>query len=202
MYKFNNSKIKVEAREECLIRFFREQTGSISIPPSKQFWSLCNKQSKRKNSEINQLISSGLITIGQYYGVDRDVRNIRNNKKNHPEANWFYGEWDSIIRKQQKIFNPAIVFLDSTSMAGTDSLIQSTYDTMLQCPSGTFIFVNVMLNNPRDPKKIFTKLCFIDKLVEVIQRNLFDHWYYPGKCFTYNATGHTKMATYPLIRKT
>jgi hypothetical protein len=193
--------IKFNARGECLIRFFREKTRIKNIPSDKQFWSLCNQQSKRPSSEINQLVKSGLITKEQYYGVDRDIRNIRQNKKNHPKANWFHGEWDVILRKHRAMFNPSLIFLDSTSLAGTASIIQTAHDTMLMSPPRTFLFVNIMLNNPRDPKQgRFTVNNFIDNLANIMHVNLFRQWTYYDCCFVYNATGYTKMATYPLWR--
>ena len=198
---FDLLEIKVAAREECLIRCFQENTGLSCIPPDKQFWSLCNKQTKRSTSEINQLTDAGLIKKSQYHGVDRDIRNIKKNEKNHPQAHWYHGEWDSVLRKNKKIFNPALVFLDSTSLAETDSIIQSTHDTMLLCPPGTFLLVNVMLNNPRNPLvQSFESTTFIGKLTDMMHEGLFKKWEYPSKCFVYNATGYTKMATYPFTR--
>ena len=201
LHTFDLLKIKIEAREESLIRFFQEKTGLSSIPPEKQFWSLCNKQSRRPRSEINQLITAGIIKKEQYYGVDRDIRNIRKNKSNHPTAHWYHGEWNAVLRKNKGMFNPAIVFLDSTSMAETESIVRSTYETMLICPPSTFLFVNVMLNNPRDPTKQFTGNSFIKKLADITHEIVWKKWIYDGKCFEYNATGYTKMATYPFIRK-
>jgi hypothetical protein len=199
---FDLLKIKIDAREECLVRFFREKTGIHSIPPGKQLWSLCNKQSRRPHSEINQLVSAGLISKEQYYGVDRDIRNIQKNSKNHPQAHWFHGEWDVVLRKNKDQFTPAIIFLDSTSMAETEGIIQSTHNTMLQSPPGTFLFVNVMLTNPYDHLKTILPTRFIDQLAGIMQADLFEQWTYFKQCFVYNATGYTRMATYPFLRNT
>lgn len=198
---FDSLEVKIDAREKCLIQYFRKESGIERIPPDRQLWSLCNKQSTKPTSEINQLVKAGLITKRQYYGVDRDIRNIRNNKRNHPTAHWFHGEWNVILRKNKTLFRPALIFLDSTSMAGTSSLLQTVQKTMLMCPPGTFLFINLMLNNPRDPKVCYAPVSFMKKLYAAMHPDILRRWTYPGKCFVYNATGYTKMATYPLWRK-
>ena len=190
---------KIQARE-YLAQFYKTETRQDSIPPLKQYWTLCSRQTRRSHSEINQMVSLGLIRKDQFYGVDHSVTNIKKNKISHPEAHWFYGDWDKVLKRHLDIFDPAIVYLDSTSMPKTNHLIQMVLNIMLYSRVDTMVFVNVMLNNPRDPKIVFTESDFINELNSKTYVQFINKWKFYGKAIIYCATGQTTMATYPFRR--
>jgi len=194
--QYDKLEYKVQARKK-LVRFYCNITGQVSIPADKQYWTLCAMQTNRVTSEINQLTKLGLITKEQFNGVDRSEEIIKANRKTHPEASWYYGEWDTILRRNSKKFNPAIVHLDFTSMAMTRAVINTVLQTMSLCELNTFVFVNVMLNNPRDPRVKFKKEDFIEKLYQTTYKEFIDNWEFYNQAIMYCATGWTRMATYP-----
>jgi hypothetical protein len=194
--QYDMLKYKVQARKK-LARFYYNITGQVSIPADKQYWTLCAMQTNRTTSEINQLTKLGLITKEQFNGVDRSEEIIKANKETHPEASWYFGEWDTVLRRNSKKFNPAIVYLDFTSMAMTRAVINMVLQTMSLCELDTFVFVNVMLNNPRDPRVRFKKEDFIEKLYHTTYKEFIDKWKFYNQAIVYCATGWTRMATYP-----
>lgn len=191
-YQFDHSKDKVEARRKN-VEFFREMTGLEFIPPRQCYLTLCGEQTDSPTSEINQLFNMGFITKKQYYGVDRGKVVIRKNKKIHPEAKWLHGEWRHIISTQK--FKPSIIYLDTTSFVGADEVLRLTKYTMLFCPVNTFLFINVMLNNPRNGE-LYDEEKYIKRLNQALTPSYGDRFEPFSLCFTYSATGLTKMCTY------
>jgi len=146
MPEFDKEPIKIEARK-LMIDVYRRHSGRSAISVDRQFWSLCSTQSGRPTSEINQLVRLGLITKDQYYGVDWDNRKISANEKKHPDAHWFSSDWDRVIKREHKVFNPGIIFLDLTSMATTPLVFRATKRALRRSPPDTYLFVNVMIND-------------------------------------------------------
>lgn len=196
-YNFDDHPEKSEARG-LNVKFFKEKTGLSSIPKGKCYLTLCGLQTDKPTSEINELIEMGFITKKQYYGVDRDKEAIKRNRKTHPEARWFHGEWEVFLCT--KIIRPAMIYLDTTNFVGSQRIIRLTKLTMSFCPVGTFLFVNVMLNNPHHrSKEVHHKEEFIKKLATTLTERKREKWEDYGKCNPYQAT-MTKMATYPFRR--
>jgi hypothetical protein len=153
--------------------------------------------------------------------VDWDNRKIAANEKKHPDAHWFSGDWDRVIKKEHKIFNPGIIFLDLTSMATTPLVFRATKRALRRSPPDTYLFVNVMMNNPRDPKVLFTIQDFPRLLAKSITVEDFRDWQYityenngrwegfpiknaiPGNVLylRYSCTGQTTMVLYPLWKR-
>jgi hypothetical protein len=197
-YQFDNHPNKTEARE-INVEFFRQKTGLKSIPKGQCYLTLCGLQTDKPSSEINQLVEMSFITKKQYYGVDRDRETIKKNRKIHPEAKWFHGEWEVLLCT--KIIRPAMIYLDTTNFVGSQRVIRLTKVTMDYCPIGTFLFVNVMLNNPHHHNKVvLNKEEFITKLATSLTKRWRDKWEDYGWCLPYQSTKYTKMATYPLRR--
>lgn len=214
--KYDVKPLKILARKN-LVDFYQRHSGKKAISKDRQFWSLCSTQSRLKTSEINQLVGLGVIDKPQYYGVDWDSRKIAGNVRKHPDAHWICGDWESVIKENVKIFNPEVVFLDFTSMAGTEKILSATQRTLCRCPPGTYLFTNVMLNNPRDPSVFFTFETFPQRLMEYTNSLDWEGWtaFYSndlkkmknlpvasvsGKgilCYPYSCTGYTIMAMYP-----
>ena len=195
-YQFDNSVDKFEARKKN-VEFFRSKTGLESIPPRQCYLTLCGLQSDEPTSEINQLVNMGLIKKTQYYGVDRGRRTIRDNRKTHPTAKWFLGEWRDIISTRN--FRPAIIYLDTINFVGAETVIELTEQTMYFCPVGTFLFINVMLNNPHSGKSgaIYDEEEFIKKLNDALTVDYGEDFHSFSRCFVYYSETHlTKMCTY------
>lgn len=204
MPEFDKNKIKIKARKD-MIDFYRKHSGRKALCDDRQFWALCSIQTQLPSSEINQLFKMGLIKKSQYVGVDLDENKINLNKKTHPEATWIIGDWVEVLKDNPKLFNPGIVFLDSTSMASTESLLRATRITLCRCPVNTYLFVNVMLNNPRTGNSKISLETFPSKISEFINAEDWKGWQTFGSegiiCYPYNCTGLTNMALYPFWKK-
>lgn len=219
MPEFDKEPNKIQSRQD-LLSFYRWHSGKKSISKNRQLWSLCSDQSRRPLSEINQFTSEGLITKEQYWGVDKSENKIKRNQKKHPEANWLFGDWETTVLAHSKEFNPEIVFLDFTSMANTNLILSATNQTMRLCSAGTYLFVNVMLNNPRDPSVFLTEETFPIALAETLDDNTFRGWkVFYGRdideklipyrslpkngvlCYPYNCTSYTMMTMYPFYKE-
>ena len=193
---YERMEYKVQARKGLSL-FYQKETKTKSIPEKKQYWTLCNIQSTSSKSEINQLSSMGLFKKSQFHGVDRSEEIIQENIINHPEAHWYHGEWDSVIRGNSRTFDPAVIYLDLTSMAKTEAVLRTVNATMNLCDVDTFIFINVMLNNPRDPKIHFHDDDFLNGFYASTFIEFNKNWHFFDKALHYNATGLTNMVTYP-----
>jgi len=131
-----------------------------------------------------------------------------------------YGDWELQILLHSDEFNPEIVFLDFTSMAGTGLILSATNQTMRLCPAGTYLFVNVMLNNPRDPNVFLNEETFPRALAKTLDDSIFRGWkIFYGKdvdpkfaadrnlpkngvlCYPYNCTSYTMMTMYPFYKE-
>ncbi len=137
---------KVKARADG-IALFRSMTGLHSIPATKQYWTLCNRQSGPE-SEIEQCVSSGLLVKSQFHGVDNNEYLIVANQVDHPDAHWYAGKWTDVISDFNPAFNPALVYLDMVYTANNTLTADTIVATMRQCPVGAVILVNVAMVNP------------------------------------------------------
>lgn len=193
--EFDKLKGKIKARK-AFVKFYRDFTKAHSLPPEKQYWTLCNKQSKEPGSEINQLVDSGLITPNQYYGIDLNEKNIKISKENHPTAHFYQGEWTDVITRKMHLFNPAIVYLDTTYVGTSKNAYRITQHTMRLCPPGALLFINVMLNNPHSGKDISVE-DFPKNLGKSLSPAIAGLWDAGnGIYYEYTATGLTTMGTY------
>lgn len=195
IYQFE-SKNKFEARRKN-VEFFRKESGLEFIPDKQCYLTLCGLQSDNFRSEINQLSDMGFINKKQYTGIDRDRKVITANRKVHPEARWFCGEWKNVL--STKIFRPAMIYLDTTNFVGAKTIINLTEFTMLFCPVNSFLFINVMLSNPHSGD-VYDHEEFMKSLKKYLTREDCEMFEFYQICFTYSATGLTKMGTYPFRR--
>lgn len=144
--KYSESPHKYMARE-FNIRLYRLITGNYSIPKSQQYITLANIQDKSPTSEINQLVAAKLLDKSQFVGIDNEKRYINKNKKTHPEAQFIYGNWNSVILSGN--FNPSLIYLDSTHFADRKPALDTLRNTISICDEKTLIICNVMETNPR-----------------------------------------------------
>jgi len=174
------------ARELHISTLYPLFTGFFSIPEPKQYWFLCSLQENTDTSEIHQLTKQryfGLfVPMERIYGVDRDKDIIKENKKHYAEVKWLAGDWEKTIRlaagKQNKYFDPALVYLDTTSFGIKEPAVDILKETLNFCQKNTLVICNVMMNNPRaglgevyyDPDIV------IDNLLESDNEEAFKDW--------------------------
>jgi len=193
---------KIAAREENAA-VYRRLTGNHSIPKDKGYWTLCNEQPLNPGSEIEQNCRIGLIRKSQFFGVDRDQDKdgnplglIDTNRRLHPEANWFRGDWVEVLRECDN-FDPALIYLDSTSFADHIGTAKMTAFTMTFCQKGTVLLVNTMKNDPRSSIQ-FDYTMFPRHLEKLVNPFELKKWSPKVENYWYNASGKTNMVTYIL----
>jgi hypothetical protein len=180
---------KIEARARN-IAAYRHLTGNQEIPPDREYWTLCNLQPDTHGSEIVQLEYEGLLQKHQFHGVDNNASYIEQNRLWHPDANWHEGDWLSVI--QSVHFNPSMIYLDTTGLADSDSIIRLAKNTMLRCPSQTVVVINSMLTDPYSGRRI-DRNALNDGISRLMSRSSYVLWDKQIRRFIYNATGKTDM---------
>lgn len=179
---------KVLARQ-WLIDLYKRLLGPV-IPLDRQYWFLCNRQT-RIGSEAAQIVDSGLALPSQLRGVDDKLHLIEKNRRSWPEGLWYHGWWNAVLARSFEAFNPALVYLDSTSTARSRELVSMTVNTMHRCPANTMLCVNVMLNNPAYTNDRWDSEEFIGHLGRALSRKERDIWFnsdYAYHCYIANKT--------------
>jgi hypothetical protein len=183
---FFSSATKFMARELHIGYIYPMFTGNLCIPKGKGYWYLCNEQPNHQGSEYHQLTKL-LRTSGrggytfaqpkQCYGVDRSSALISKNKRLRPESNWIAAEWNAAIQ-DQSIFDPALVYLDTTSFANGRPAQEILKETLYRCKKGTVVIANVMMTHPRagDGTALFDEDALINNLFEDIHPRTFSTW--------------------------
>ena len=191
--------VKIAARKEN-IDIFRKITNLSSIPSNKIYLTLCNEQPPdHEGTEIVQLEKLGFLKKEQFYGIDRDEHIIAKNKKWHPNAHWFCGEWVDVIKDidNKKL---SVIYLDTTTFADNNTSANIVKSTMPLCPKGALLLINVMLSSPYDGRK-FEPSDLINKINKNIPSFELDKWKREIPNYTYSATGKTKMITYIFVKE-
>jgi hypothetical protein len=208
---FDQSSEKLEARRKY-ISFYRKFSGNFSLPLDRQYWTLCAEQRREAGAEINQLVAEGLILPFQFHGVDRDEdqRIIAENCLNHPEANFYRGDFLSVIRAKSTEgdtlfpslgFKPGIIYLDTQNWGNRQPALTLLIDTMRFCSflKDVLICVNVMANSPRGKENLDTSI-----LLRNLENDLpeLDKWKREVFGFHYHMTGAlTTMVSYLLYKE-
>jgi len=190
---------KIRARGQIVVAY-REITGQYSIPCDRGYWTLCNKQPNVDGAEIVQLVKCGLLQKKQFYGIDYDLNDegiIEFNQQQHPEANWFKGEWLEVIEENYELFNPGLIYFDYTRTVVTPACHLYLARTMNMCPPKTVVAANLMLSDGHSRRRFDP-----DLLVENLGIHLRSpsNWDVYDKYYSYKSS-HTEMATYIFVRK-
>lgn len=190
---------KKRARDQ-IIKIYRDLTGRYSIPPEKGYWTFCNRQPDVEGAEIVQFVNEGLLTKEQFFGIDNDINQegiIEANKKDHPEANWFCGDWFEMIDKHYQLFNPALIYFDYTKTVATTACHRYLARTMNICPEGTIVVANLMISDGHSSRR-FDK----NDLVQGVNRFLRnrENWLILDEAYIYKAS-RTDMATFIFRKK-
>lgn len=182
-----------------IMEAFKKITGLNAIPEDRQYWTLCNWQPDVAGSEIVQLVDANFLKKEQFFGIDYDMKKegiIEHNKKCHPNANWFDGDFLETIEENYDLFKPALINLDGTQTVLKTNCHIYVARIMNICPEGTVFAVNLMLSDAHSSRKFSPKI-----LVEGVRKKLYrpNDWqvlesYYPYK------SSRTDMGTYVFVR--
>lgn len=186
MPSFSKSVTKFVAREFHIGFLYPLLTGNHSLPHGKGYWYLCNEQSDSEGSEFHQLTkllrNQGdreyvFAQPGQCWGVDRSLHIIKRNKRLLPGSNWIAAEWNEAIQNQS-IFNPGLVYLDTTSFANKTPAVNALSETLARCNRDTLVICNVMMNNARagTGEELFDEGALIENLLANQHRETFASW--------------------------
>lgn len=196
--QYYKCQVKINARAENAA-IYRSITGNHSIPVDGQYWTLCNEQPVVSGAEIVQLTEMGLFKKEQFHGVDRDKDIIERNKKLHPEAHWYHGEWVDIIQNENN-FEPDLIYLDATNFSLLSTAATLVSKTMYLCKKGCLLLANLMLSDPYGGKTWDIKTLVRNVEKNVVPREL-KKWNSKIPNYIYNATGKTSMVTYVLFKE-
>lgn len=200
---------KAQARLDTIINYYKKLFGRENIPAEKQYWSLAGPCYSSKGrlgefSELNQMVSSGLITQDQYRGVDRDLEIIMNNRIAAPDATFIHGDFLETLKTYLN-FNPAIIYADFISMSG--GAIRDTAEVLAAVnyskATDVLVVANLMLNNPyrnirESGNKVFNSFLKNPRFMYCYERG----WQLDDTRYEYNGTGasQTKMVTFFLTK--
>lgn len=164
MIKRYRTESKIISRRKSIIEPSMKILGGPLKEPY-QYWSMCS-YCEGSNSELNQLVESGLIKPNQFHGVDKDQNVYDANKKLNTEANFYCNDIYKQMRdmKNAKAFKPGIVNLDTTSMGEKAARLTSKIIELLMFEDGDvkkegdlpLLFVNTVLS------AYFTQGCVTD----------------------------------------
>lgn len=215
-YKTSASCIrKAKARRDTIINIYRE-LFSNKLPHQKQYWTLAGPCYDKDgyigtNSEIRQLSESGLISAGQYHGIDNSEEIIKKNMKASPVSNFYYGDFVAQLQiaAESGNFNPGIIHADYTRLketvvTDTSNIVYLVEKTKI---SEVMIVMNFPWNNPYAGsfKGKITPQDAIKLLQENQRFNISwnNSWSIYPKCYTYAGTGKnskTTMTTFVLFK--
>lgn len=196
---YTQSGNKMRARAEN-VALYRRLTGLRAIPEDRGYWTLCNLQPPEKGSEIVQLVKAGLIKPSQFHGVDWDSAIIAQNKVWHPEAHWFSGDWLEVLESIIG-FKPGLIYLDSTAFADNHRASEMTVKTMMRCPTGTVLIVNVMMNDPRSSRPEFSGDGLFTEISKQVPLSELKRWDQTVKNYKYGTTRYTKMGSFAFYKR-
>jgi hypothetical protein len=174
---YNTSSNKFYARKSNQ-DIYRHIRGISVIPENQYYQTLCHLQDLSPGSEIVQLTSINFLKPWQFIGVDNDENLIEQNRMYHPQAIWLPGDWVNVIR-QQKNFNPAMVYLDTINELRSPIAARILCQTMWLCRPKTLIIANFCANNPRKGNSggnIFEEGLLIRNMMKNEHPEFFKDW--------------------------
>lgn len=188
---------KLTARQETIINQYREHYG-YSLPIDAQYWSMAGQCATADGlpligCELDQVVSSGLITGNQFHGVEIQKDIFELNKLAYPDSHWYNDDFlDALMKSPQ--FNPAIVNADLIQTPETGSLfIAKCLDFLSQFDRSIMFVSNFIIQmrhyGPKDGNYV----------IESLNRQpLFTHamthgsWVFDREFYTYGGTGSSR----------
>jgi hypothetical protein len=208
---------KYQARLDTIINVYKSLFHN-SIPTHQQYYTLSgpitsDNKSIGKYSELQQLLSSNLITQNQYHGIDYNLDIINQNKLAAPNANFHHGDFFNTLKHLSNTlpnFNPAIIHADFINcIKKTQNTIANILYLLNKSNSNnTLLTINLPYNNPYkssknitpNPHTIWNTLSNNQRFADAFLNNwqLIPHYY------QYNGTGdnsNTIMISFNLFKK-
>ncbi len=203
---------KTLAREDTIIKKYFELTGNSCIPIDREYWTMCGQctddlGNPNKHSELDQILSSGLIKPSQFHGVDYTESVIDLNKKAYPDISFHCGDFGDVLASYSKKFNPAIVNADTIWMKDKSvPLFTEIMLTLSNYPLDVMLVCNMV-------SKFGCKLRHnsIDSIIKVFDKDVaYKHamnkaeWIIPTESYTYKGTGNkskTEMTSFIFYKK-
>ena len=200
---------KLEAREHTIVEIYREHFGE-SLPPDKQYWTMCGAHFNGNNKldgELMHAVNAGVIEPRQFRGVDKEASIIRKNAEVYPETTWINDDfyWAMASAADRGEFNPAIVNYDGVMMKRGGARYLNKLIMLIDDETGAkvpmLLLANFMLNNPHGGDAMDDS----NAVFEEIQRNCprLHEWSVLRWCYPYSGSGkrsHTKMCTFVFMK--
>jgi hypothetical protein len=139
--------------------------------------------------ELGHLSEAGLISPKQFNGVDRELSIIINNRKLHPNINWFHGDFLEIMEEKclEGNFNPAIINYDGVMQPRKGTIYLKDIMKFIDCnvEDKVLLITNFILVNPYTSSKKykFTIEDVLKKLSKIYW--IPSHWGVFPQAYTY-----------------
>lgn len=176
-------------KQQARLRTVIEQYPRLSLPPDKQYWSMCGLND-RPGCEVDQIINSGLIEPRQWHGVELDNTTHSVNVKTYPELNWYCGDFYWTMANADA-FNPGIINADLIQTPDTGAEYVARIMSFVDVPE-VMLAANFVLRDRFIELKTgdyaIKKLCECQQFRVAMRRG----WEYGGKCYTYPGTGRVR----------
>ena len=188
---------KMTARRETIIDQYRKHIGHF-LPKHKQYWSMCAIHVDAngrllQGSELDQMLSAGLISTDQFHGVDLDPSIISANAEGIPDAHWHLGDMIQNITKAMRTgsFLPGIVNCDHILMPRSGGATYISRCLQLLSDQEDLILIsNLILRSPHDDTS-----CSPEEYVEELWRHhqfrdaMRRGWQYDDAVYIYGGSG-------------
>lgn len=183
-------------KQQARLRTVIEQYPLRSLPPEKQYWSMCGLND-RPGCEVDQIINAGLIEPGQWNGVEINPQTHTVNVATYPELAWYCGDFYWTMANAAG-FNPGIINADLIQTPDTGAAYIARIMSLVEVPQ-VMLVANFVLGDRFVPLKSGDHA--IEKLSECHQFRVAmrSGWEYGGKCYTYPGTGRTRTTMGSLI---
>jgi hypothetical protein len=174
----------------------KEIKGWETLPDNLRYWTLCNEQPAQPTSEIEQFASDlHFLKKSQFVGVDLDPAIIARNRKAHPDATWFCGDFLDVIRNEE--FDPGVVHLDTEATYKTQADLVAS--TMILCPPGTVLLANLVDGHVYTAER-YAATELLESLSRLLPDDELNCWGNDIKTFVYR-TNRNYMRTYVLHKE-
>ena len=164
-------------------------------PVEGQYWSMAGLCTG-PGCEVAQVLDSGIITPGQFHGVEHDYSIYKANVAAYPELQWHHGDFLDTMQDYED-FHPGLVNADLYDSVDTAAqyVAQMLYILMPHNPKLVVNFVMECRGYHTTPEHV------IDRLLE---QQLFRYavrqgWSHGDRCYLYAGTGgrpRTVMGTF------
>jgi hypothetical protein len=188
---------KLDARRETIIEPYRRHFQH-SLSPDRQYWTMCASHTDGEGNilpgcELDEMLSEGLITPGQFNGVDIDGEIIDANGRWIPEVNWHHGDFHRamVAAKNAGEFHPGIVNCDHLKMPQAGGALYVAKCLAFLRDQSDLIFVSNLIIKPPRNNALCSPEEYIDELWKHAQFGLAmeSGWRHDDLIYLYGGTG-------------